>query len=381
MDQKIAWYQEVLELEPSSKVFFPLARLLLRDGHNDYAIDVLKKGLCHHKDFFEARLMLIELLHNAGDAEACDAEVRTLLAFFANYPQFWSAWGACLAHDGAHNDVSLAMRFIAASQKCSEISFASLLDKGLQSLEKKDVVSAHDIVLHSEQEQCCESGTLPLQIEDTDSVCDFIQDAYEQDKSIVDSVNIVQPVDYADFLLQERQGNSIDESFVQDSVDVPACDLSTTMETSTALPEEYTSYTEGRPALHHADAVHMPQASCSSEAEFYSDVELEQPTSPCGDEKLQEHTASELFTLKTRSMAEVLVSQGDVHGALSIYRELLHKEKTDSGRCEIQGCIDALQENKSSCDAIEIAPQPCHGQEKLLQMLTLLAERLDNRAQ
>lgn len=352
MDQKIVWYQEVLELEPSSRVFFPLARLLLNEGHRDYAIDVLKKGLCHHKDFFEARLLLIELLHNAGDAEACDAEVRTLLAFFADYPQFWNAWGACLAHDGVHNDVSLAMRFIAASQTYSDISFSSLLDKGLQSLEKKDALPVQDAHLDFVQEQSFESTLLPLHIEDADMICDVAQGHDEEIESVVDSVDIVQPIDYADFLLQEGRGETAGKPFAQDLDDVSVYNTQ------------------------------ILEAPCSSEFESYDETVLPQCTLLCNDENSQEDNVSaELFTLRTRSMADVLVSQGDVQGALSIYRELLQKEKTESGRCEIQGCIDALQENKGCCEAIDAAHESCHGQEKLLQMLTLLADRLDSRAQ
>ena len=45
MMDKIEWYREVLELEPSSKLFFPLARLLVEDGQPEAALETLRRGL------------------------------------------------------------------------------------------------------------------------------------------------------------------------------------------------------------------------------------------------------------------------------------------------------------------------------------------------
>ena len=47
MMEKIEWYQEVLKLDPDSKVFFPLAKLLRDSQQPDKAIEVLRAGLQH----------------------------------------------------------------------------------------------------------------------------------------------------------------------------------------------------------------------------------------------------------------------------------------------------------------------------------------------
>ena len=47
MMEKIEWYQEVLKLDPDSKVFFPLAKLLRDSQQPDKAIEVLRAGLRH----------------------------------------------------------------------------------------------------------------------------------------------------------------------------------------------------------------------------------------------------------------------------------------------------------------------------------------------
>ena len=51
MTEKIEWYKEVLELEPNSKVFFPLARLLSEAGRTDEAVEILEQGSIEHTSF------------------------------------------------------------------------------------------------------------------------------------------------------------------------------------------------------------------------------------------------------------------------------------------------------------------------------------------
>ena len=69
--EKAAWYREVLDLEPGSKVFLPYARLLLELDRADEAVSVLRDGLGRHPEFMEARLLLIDVLHKRGEHAAC----------------------------------------------------------------------------------------------------------------------------------------------------------------------------------------------------------------------------------------------------------------------------------------------------------------------
>ena len=85
MTEKIEWYKEVLELEPNSKVFFPLARLLAEAKRIDEAVEILEQGLARHEEFLEARLYLIELLHTANKLEACEKQVGRLTKMFSTY--------------------------------------------------------------------------------------------------------------------------------------------------------------------------------------------------------------------------------------------------------------------------------------------------------
>lgn len=97
MTEKIEWYKEVLELEPNSKVFFPLARMLAEEQRYDEAVEVLEHGLERHSEFLEARLFFIELLFKTGRETACTVQVNKLSKMFAAYAGFWQAWAACLS--------------------------------------------------------------------------------------------------------------------------------------------------------------------------------------------------------------------------------------------------------------------------------------------
>ena len=78
MMEKIEWYQEVLKLDPDSKVFFPLAKLLRDSQQPDKAIEVLRAGLQHSSVFFEARLLLIQILFEQSRAGECSDELSTV---------------------------------------------------------------------------------------------------------------------------------------------------------------------------------------------------------------------------------------------------------------------------------------------------------------
>lgn len=97
----------------------------------------------------------------------------------------------------------------------------------------------------------------------------------------------------------------------------------------------------------------------------------------------------EQFSLKTRSMAEVLAEQGDYVGALDIYEELLKEAKTDNEKISLEDAIARLSADVSSVTpAAAGAPEKIAGPEKkgqdkgrLLDVLELLADRLESKAE
>lgn len=134
MNQKIEWYKEVLEIEPNSKIFFPLARMLAKDGRPDEAIAVLRQGVGRHPDHIEARLFLVELLYTSGKPVVLQQEIEVLSVLFKNYPGFWRAWGEKLFDDGTTRDAGLAAIFLAAFLQNLPVSWAGVIEYGLKSL-------------------------------------------------------------------------------------------------------------------------------------------------------------------------------------------------------------------------------------------------------
>ncbi|MDR2124649.1 MAG: tetratricopeptide repeat-containing protein [Desulfovibrio sp.] len=134
MKQKIEWYKEVLELEPGSKVFFPLAKLLAADKQAAEAEAVLRQGLLRHPDHVEARLLLVELLYRRGVDEELSAQTETLARLFSAYPGFWSAWCESFAEDPRMRDAATALRFFVAGLQGKEIDWSGIVEQGLQAV-------------------------------------------------------------------------------------------------------------------------------------------------------------------------------------------------------------------------------------------------------
>lgn len=78
MTEKIEWYKEVLDLEPNSKIFFPLAKMLEKEGELEEARRVLAEGVSRHEEFLEARLFYISVLSRLGMDAECQRQVRIL---------------------------------------------------------------------------------------------------------------------------------------------------------------------------------------------------------------------------------------------------------------------------------------------------------------
>lgn len=142
MTPKIEWFQEILEQEPSSRVFFPLAKLLFESGDVTKALETLRHGLEHHPDFLEARLFLIHLLYSIGDMEGCSSESILIANLFNQYPDFWAAWGQSGAQAGG--DFGLYMGLISTLVLYPDLTLKEFLSYGLKGLsERKSTELSH----------------------------------------------------------------------------------------------------------------------------------------------------------------------------------------------------------------------------------------------
>ena len=291
--QKIEWYREVLELEPGSRVFFPLAKLLAADGQTTEAVNALHQGLLRHPDHIEARLLLVELLHLQNDESGLHREIETLGSILSLYPGFWKAWSEMLASTPAFHDAALAMRIFSAALQGNTISWADIIEQGLQAILGEAV------------------GLIP-------------------------SSGFAPHFETPEAIAAVQAAVSLDE---------------------------------------HPDMTPPLPAPTPISMHF------EPPTGPGeGDEEDLE----EAFSLRTRSMAEVLAEQGDVAGALDIYHELV-QNVSDEEKNSLEARIEELSTRLSTPPSVESVPEektPSPGGEstRLVSLLESLAQRLEDRA-
>ena len=293
MKAKIDWYKEVLELEPGSKVFFPLARLLAENKQLQDALSTLRLGLERHPEFMEARLYLIELLYKNEQVAQCESQIAQLTRLFSKYPGFWEAWGVCTSGTEKKRDFSLALRFLSVLFQHPDADLGAVLEKGLSSL-----------------------AAMPKEKPLTP------KPAMETGKKILPA-NAVPPV-RRPIIIQTAPAKT-------------------------------------------GATVNSPPPT-AKRAEDMDDTE-------------------EPFTLRTKSMADVLAGQSDFEGALAIYRELALRAESPEERREINERIAELSLPLTQADDAPSSPPPPSsgvatppGKQRMQHLLESLAERLEERA-
>ncbi len=131
MQDKIKWYEEILALEPSSKLFYPLARLYLEAQELDRAASVLNSGLEKHPEFFQARLLLLDILHGQGQTHALQEQMQQTLAMLAQNHNFWQLAAEYYEKQGDH-DLAVALRFLGQGLQGRHLGWVQLLQQALQ---------------------------------------------------------------------------------------------------------------------------------------------------------------------------------------------------------------------------------------------------------
>jgi len=133
MTEKIEWYQEVFDIEPTSRIFLPLARLLKGEGALERAISVLQRGLVFHADMLEARLLLIECLYVKKDSSLLVTEMQKVTDVLKVYPTFFEAW-ATIAQ-AYSKDLALSVRLLSHVLRDPSATFVDVLARGLEESE------------------------------------------------------------------------------------------------------------------------------------------------------------------------------------------------------------------------------------------------------
>lgn len=342
MMAKIEWYQEILEQEPGSRVFFPLAKLLIASERREEAVQTLRKGLERHADFLEARLELINLLHELGIEPDRAREVGEVVRLFKMYPAFWDAWAAA----EGESDLALAVRFIARASRSPGLSFSSVIARGLAAGEEAFPYGT----------AACPAGTAAV------PVTPPCEEALSGQAAQAPAKGRVLHED-ADFLAKTPE--SLDSGEDMESVEGVE---------SAALGD----------VLPH---VQLDDAVLADSVAPFAEVPAD-----AGEEPDEPDDGDEPVSLRTRSMADVLAEQGDIAGALEIYQELEAAAPTPKEAAVLRERVMALAAQVNA-DAEQRTAQPESSgrqskdadaipapQTKMMHLLETLADRLEARA-
>lgn len=403
--KKIEWYKEVLELEPNSKVFFPLARMLAEAGNVEEAIKILQAGLVRHEEFLEARLFLIELLYKSGMRELCDLQVEKLNTMFSEYAGFWQAWAACLSTVQGDEDAASALNFLAAHFICGKVSLHEVINRGLATI----LDSVPQSPAKSEMPEICAAEVLPAPSANQEPVSSATERNSSVSGQYVDRSG-PQPDEQAQTMEETAFGNE-EQTGVEGKNENPVsrrgADESASWDTNPNDSEDalIKNFSKVEAVAQMEDTAHQaqPQGSADADAEDclatvsgdhdladgIADAELilDRQDHPMDSDNEIAEEGEEHFSLRTRSMAEVLAEQGDFNGALDIYHELHAAAISLEEKEELEKCISMLESKIIAAQELELAPapqefdEPGSGQDKLISMLEALAERVEARAQ
>jgi tetratricopeptide (TPR) repeat protein len=130
MNDTLHLFDELLEHDSGSKIFFPLARLYRRQGHTQRAIEIVRKGIEHHPDYLEAQLYLIELLCEVGDDAAAESKAQSVFVKLMSYEKFWLCLRAHYAKSQQPN-LALASFLVERSALGEDVDVMKLLNFGI----------------------------------------------------------------------------------------------------------------------------------------------------------------------------------------------------------------------------------------------------------
>lgn len=345
MKEKIEWYKEVLELEPGSRIFFPLAKLLAEDGQTDDAVVTLRQGLAKHPDHVEARLMLVELLSRQQSMTAVRREMDDLSSLFSAYPGFWQAWSEHLAKNPDMRDASVAMRFFSESMQGRKLDWSAVIEAGLKALlfDAPDAMDAMDApdATETPQVQPAQAG----------------KDAASTDKKPSLSIEVKPSPTKS-----TAQGNHV-------PAQPPAREAKGEAETEPTLPA----------------AAPLRVVSAKLKKQPHKKGGAAEAAAPAPEEADAENN-EEAFSLRTRTMADILADQGDYAAAAEIYQELAGKASAEDQK-ELLARFAELTARAGESPA----PAPAREDDddsgldsaegsKLVDLLESLAERLEERS-
>lgn len=163
MNDTLHLFDELLEHDSGSKIFFPLARLYRKQGHTQRAIEIVRRGIEHHPDYLEAQLYLIELLSEVGDTAAAEQKAFSVFSKLLSYEKFWVSLRGHYARS-QQADLALASFLVERSAHGEDVDLLKLLNFGIShyaeliSTQSPDVEPERDLDAEEVAQICINSG-------------------------------------------------------------------------------------------------------------------------------------------------------------------------------------------------------------------------------
>lgn len=411
MNSKIDWFREVLDMEPGSKVFFPLAKLLVEDGDLKEAVKTLRHGLEKNPDHLEAKLLLVDVLYTCGEREDAGRESAAVSDLLQRYPGFWRTWAS--ESTAGSPDMAAALEYLAGRFGGKSVSWSDIIRMGVANMfgdesaapaetTQPDTGEAAEVVEEGaflrggtdatpdmgdvSIEQAHLKKVLPDDAEEeaADDVVDNVRE--ELGDELIDKEDV-------DTAAQEASASAAEdtEAYTEEVADLPAdaldgADFFAEAETAEAddeseetpdflsddddedldLVEEHADLDPSALDLSDDDlsdddvsylteslddleeAAEDADDAMEAAAESVEDApELEEDSLPQAPPLMAESDDTEV---RTKTMADLLAQQGDLKGAMEIYEELI--EKADGSEREaLVEAADKLRGNAGEAAA------------------------------
>lgn len=369
--EKALWYQEVLSLDPASRIFLPYARLLAETGRRMEAVEVLRAGLARHPEFLDARLLLIDLLHACGQDAAAGLEAAGIIESLSRCSALWDIWSRL---PGVRADQSAMLLFFGATFRQGGPSLADVFEAGMKALRVKDGANEKSTV-------SSENGA-PFPLESATGDLRGEPAEFEPSAVLHDAPEPA-PGNAPRSAVPATTGNDQATKDVTTSDDAPASVVPTSSPSRAFVMDENAPW-YSLDAVPDDDDVYddddevapvMPVMPPSAMQLFFPDSDAPAESGNDAFVPAVPPTSSEgKSSLCTRSMARILEEQGATGEAADIYRELLEVSSSDEERAELNAKLDSLMQG-----APNAAPeQPADS--GLLNMLETLAARLENKS-
>lgn len=354
---KIKFYQEVLELEPGSRLFFPLAKLYYENDDILNARHTLRNGLEKHPEHFEARLLLASILIKEGEDEQAAQIYQDIFSILIDNNDFWETLSLDLTSKGK-NDLSLAAAFFARAALDKSLSWTDILKAGLDNLQSTSDQNSSQAEtqplgeiqdeLNIPQKETPHIGPEPLSSQKHEI------DALVQDD--LDNSLILEEPELEDTGSVERN-LEVSQEFEENAADIE--------ENLEASIEQHDSEQET------ADIEHSNENQESfDDPEELADFDIDNDA-------------------RTRSMADILFGQEEYAKALDIYEELWRNSLPGDGRKELEELIEKTkqaltpenndpQNMQEKTDSQET--QATRQKDEAINFLMTLADRLEAKA-